>query len=304
VKRVVIAGGAGFVGSALARLLVARGLDVVVVDDLRAGSAAPDDVTFVLDDIRTPDLVCDVVRRHAADTIVHLAAIHYIPYCDSHPNETIEINVQGTANVLDAVAVPTVERLLFASTAAVYRPALEPHDEVSSLGPIDIYGLTKVAGEAMVGHLASSSAVVCSVARLFNVYGPGDTTPHLLPDLVGQVTRQLGVVDRPIRVELGNLSTQRDYVHVTDVAAALVTLLDGPGGTFNVGHGQSWDAQSLLGTIEAIIQRPIEVSQAAGRLRRVDRPSLRADVSVIGALGWKPEMDIPTGLRQMITGRS
>ena len=116
--------------------------------------------------------------------VVHLAAIHFIPYCNQHPFESADINIRGTINVLEACkAAASLEKVLFASTAAVYPISDTPHVETDAIGPMDIYGLSKVAGERLMNefHLASGTTTI--VCRFFNAFGPNETNPHLIPEI-------------------------------------------------------------------------------------------------------------------------
>lgn len=300
---ILITGGAGFVGTPLTRSLVQEGHRVVVIDDLRAGGAPPQDVErFVKGDVRDRDLVADAVRIAAPDVVLHLAAVHYIPYCDAHPYETIAINVTGTRNVLRACEAAGVGRVVLASTAAVYAPADVAHSEDDELGPVDIYGLTKTWNEVMLKRFAGDSGAVGIAARLFNVYGPGDTNRHLIPELVDQIKASDG---RQPTVELGNLDTVRDYVHVSDAAAAFRRLMDVEVEGFevvNVGSARGWKVSDVVAAASDSIGRPVEVIQSEARIRAVDRPVLIARTARIEELGWTAQVDLTAGMQDLLAG--
>ena len=125
-----------------------------------------------------------------------------------------------------------------ASTAAVYAPSEQPHDETSAIGPTDIYGLTKLWTEQLAELFHRKTGKPVGVARLFNVFGPGETNPHLIPTIVLQL-------QRGSELRLGNLRTKRDYVYVEDVARGLISLardrLAGKSVTCNLGTGHQYD---------------------------------------------------------------
>ena len=151
--KTLVTGGAGFVGSCLVRRLLERGHQVVVLDDMSRGSRAnlPSDENLLIieGDIRDEGSLREAMADRP-NHVFHLAALHYIPYCNAHPNKTISVNVHGTQCVLSAVReAGTVEKLIFASTAAVYAPASTPHVESEVPTPIDIYGVSKLFGEAL-----------------------------------------------------------------------------------------------------------------------------------------------------------
>jgi len=222
-KRVLVTGGAGFIGSHLSKYLINEGTEVLVVDNLFVGREefVPDSAVFKRVDICSGEIK-NVIREFDSDIVIHLAAIHYIPYCNAYPEETFEVNVMGTRNLLEAVDSYT--DFLFASSAAVYPPLDKPLTE-DLYGPIDIYGKTKLIGEDVV-RLMCKKAII---ARIFNVYGPNDLNPHLIPEIIRQVK------DGKRKVRLGNLTPRRDYIHVDDVCRAIIALLKhGKGGGYTI----------------------------------------------------------------------
>ena len=168
----------------------------------------------------TPRRSQTVMERADAQVVIHLAALHFIPACNRDPQRAIRVNVDGTQGVLKAAAdAASVVGVVVASTAAVYAPSTEAHSESSTIGPTDIYGLTKLWSEQLAELFARSTGKSVGIARLFNVFGPGETNPHLIPTIVRQL--QQGP-----ELRLGNLSTKRDYVYVEDVARGLIALAE------------------------------------------------------------------------------
>jgi UDP-glucose 4-epimerase len=299
-KDILVTGGAGFIGSHLARQLSASGANVLAADNSFSGAAGlvPDDVRFERADIRD-DAFRDLVREFDPDGIVHLAAIHYIPYCNANPEETFQVNVMGTRNLLAAAReLPGLESVVFGSSAAVYPPRENANPEASESGPMDIYGETKLIGEDLMELFHHETGVATTAARLFNVYGPDETNEHLIP----AVLKQVRAGDRTI--ELGNLTPKRDFVHVTDVARALETLLanaEAGYATYNVGTGSPHSVQEVVTRTAEALGEEIEIVQDDDRVRESDRPHLEADVSAIRAdHGWTPEVAFVDGLRDLL----
>jgi UDP-glucose 4-epimerase len=298
-RSTLVTGGAGFVGSSLVRALLARDYTVTVLDSLVNGAQEhlPDHehLRFLHGDV-TDERDVDRALASGVESVVHLAAHHFIPYCDAHPAETIRTNVFGTQRLLESAARSgSVRRLVFASTAAVYAPTTDAVKESDLVQPIDIYGISKRCGEEMVELFARRERISCVSARLFNVIGPRETNPHLLPDIIEQLTGADG------RLELGNLLPTRDYIYVDDVADALVRLLESDvRGSVNVGTGAAYSAREMVDEIEAILGKRLEVASVPERQRLGDRPVLLADNSRLRDLDWRPAGDFRESLRRTL----
>ena len=283
------------------RRLVAEGHQVAVVDDLSRGSAqnlepAGDQVTMVEQDITAG--LGRIVASCRPGVIFHLAALHYIPDCDADPARCIRVNVDGTRAVLDAgAAADQPIPVVLASSAAVYAPADEPHSEDDPLGPVDVYGYSKRWAEELVSGYGLRAAASVGIARLFNVFGPGETNPHFIPSLISQLQAARSV-------RLGNLSSRRDYVFVDDVADALASLARychrGQSVTVNVGTGRCYSGHEILqalGGLPAASASPAPIIDP-GRVRAIDRPVLQGSNDLAHkALGWAPSTSLLDGLQ-------
>jgi len=165
-------------------------------------------------------------------------------------------------------------RVVHASTAAVYAPSHDPVGEGARLAPTDVYGSTKLAAEGLLREHAGDGrrAVDLRVLRLFNVYGPGDSNPHLLPEILVQVRAS-------DEITLGNLESRRDYVHVRDVADLVRLLALGvtTDETVNVGTGVASSAREVVAELASVTGRDLSVVSATSRRRPSDRPVLVAD---------------------------
>jgi UDP-glucose 4-epimerase len=299
-RRILVSGGAGFIGSHLAERLVAVGERVSVVDDLSRGRREwlPRDAELHKLDLRDGDELGRAVARASPDIVVHLAALHFIPAVDGAPDLAWDVNVNATRALLDALARRPPELLLFASTAAVYPDQRGPIAESCQPRPLDLYGRTKLEGERLVGEFASMTGTRCVVARIFNVIGKRETNPHVVPELVGQLR------EGNVRVRLGNLEPRRDYTDVADVAVALERLLSLPGdcaSTFNLGSGRSVSVADLVQMCEQALGRPIEVAVEPRRRRTHDRAELVADSRLLQeTTGWQPARSLNETLAELL----
>ena len=294
--RVLITGGAGFVGSALWPRLVAAGHEVLVVDDLSTGiwgsGARP--VLFQEGALGDPALAV-TVRDFAPHLVFHLAARHYIPWCDAHPEQTREVNVDGLRWLLRSLEAAPPTTLVFASSAAVYGFSDTALPEVAALRPVGSYGESKREGERLLtAYAREHPAVRVAAARLFNVFGPGDRTPHVIPRLVDAVR-----AGEPVTV--GNLWPKRDYVFVDDVVDALLALAEGSGGwsVHNVAKGRGDSVLDVLRALQDIhgVDTAVHVDPACVR---EDDGHLVGDISRIRAsTGWSPRHSLRSGLEQM-----
>jgi len=275
--------------------------DVCVVDNLRSGP-----VRFDRDELPKMRLECidiadapaigSLMSEFRPDTIIHLAAIHYIPECEADPALAVRTNIDGTVNLL--LAAPENSRFVFASSGAVYKPDDKPHAEAeAALGPSDVYGFTKLHGEHYVKHFAQQRQLSAVVARLFNVVGPGETNPHLLPEIVAQLKAGRTTL------RLGNMTPKRDYIHVRDAARGFVTVaLKNTFGTaktltVNLGTSRSYSVAEIVAKLKDVAKIDFSLEQEQSRLRVVDRPHLAADIREINThFGWSPEATIDDAL--------
>jgi UDP-glucose 4-epimerase len=291
--RILITGGNGYVGRGLTRSLLDCG-ELLVIDNLRFGSVRfrEDDLRrFHLSNIDIADAegVRRVITEFDPEVIVHLAAIHYIPECNSDPVGATRANVSGTVNVL--AACPDGCRFVFASSGAVYKPSLEPHRESSSaIEPDDIYGTTKLHGEHYVTYFSTQRGFPAVIVRLFNVVGPGETNPHVLPEIVAQLKAGRNTIS------LGQTENRRDFIHIDDAVSGFRTVALAKNGInsgpdiINLASGVSYSVDDMLRFLEEVRGASTRVERSSDRVRPSDRPVMRADIGQIRRLyGWQPE---------------
>lgn len=296
---VLVTGAAGFIGSALCERLAADGRDVVAYDNLSRGRREylPGAVHFVEGDIRDAERLRRVIDGTRPGSVIHLAALHFIPYCIANPAETHEVNVEGTRLVLDACRGTSVRTVTFASSAAVYAPSDDPCvEDATPIGPLEVYGTSKVSGESLVQGFYEETGIPCTVLRLFNAIGRRETNPHVVPHIFESLRRS-------DTIPLGNTAPRRDYIDTHDIAAALVGATAAADGLriFNVGTGRAHAVTDLIGVLQTILGRELRVQQEAARVRATDRMLLLADTSRIeAAIGWRARIPLETTLRDLL----
>lgn len=296
-RRALVTGGYGFVGSRLCETLLERGYDVAVIDDLSVGSAEnlppamAAEVRSLVVDVRDVQTVERYVRELRPNAVFHLAAVHFIPTCEQQPTLAMSVNVAGTQSILEACAGVDIDAVVVASSGAVYTPSTDPHDEGAELGPTDIYGMTKAWTERLSEYFHRSTSTPVGIARLFNVVGPGETNPHLLPAIIEQI------VAGDDELRLGNLATRRDYVFSADVAEGLARLSEACVGdrpiVCNLGSEEALTGAELVEHVARAVGRDVTVTTDPERVRESDRPLLVSDCArAREVIGWHAETSI------------
>ena len=302
--RVLVTGGAGYIGSVICARLAARGHDVVVYDDLSRGhaEAVPAGMTLVRGDVRDADRLRETLMDAACDAVVHMAALAEVAESVAEPERYRSVNVDGTAAVIAAAVAAGAARLVFSSTAAVYgAPGRTPIDERDPLAPENPYGETKLACERLLEQARTRGVLACTALRYFNACGADDVhgedhdpESHLVPLALraardGTAIRVFGT-DYPTP----DGTCVRDYVHVADLADAHIAALEAlPGveGSFNLGTGNGDSVRAVLDTVASVTGLP---------LRRETAPRRAGDPPVLVAgnrraqleLGWRPRRSL------------
>lgn len=291
-KNILITGGAGFIGSEISKQLSLKNKNVVVLDNFSVGKRAS--ITkyaskIYTGDIRNYELVCKIIQENEIEAIIHLAAVHYIPYCNEHPCEVMDVNVTGTSQILLAANKMGVSRLLFASSAAVYKPKVGPHSEADLVAPVDIYGISKKLCEEYIRSYCEIHGIKYTIMRLFNVCGKGDLTPHLIPEIINQ--SKAGQT-----ITLGNTRTKRDYIRKEDVATAFVKALNNRRSfnqIFNVGTGRSTKVLDIFKMVKKLNKDDLYLKIKCCKKRQQDRIDLVADPNKIKQLlNWEPRHEL------------
>ncbi len=306
-KKILVTGGAGYIGSHVVRQLGERGEDIVILDNLSTGfEEAILFGEFVKGDVGDQALVSRILSEHGIDTVMHFAAHTIVPESVENPLKYYKNNTANTRNLLECCQNHGVEHFVFSSTAAVYGEPDNPvMSEDSPTAPINPYGMSKLMSEHMIRDLSKASHLRHVILRYFNVAG---SDPN---GIIGQRTRnatllikvaaEVAVGKRPHIYIFGtDYNTPdgtgvRDYIHVEDLASAHLKALDylrnqGESTTLNVGYGHGYSVREVLDTVSRVNGSPISIIEQ-GR-RAGDPPMLIAQSDKAKqVLDWQPQYD-------------
>ncbi|HEX5405437.1 MAG TPA: NAD-dependent epimerase/dehydratase family protein [Pseudonocardiaceae bacterium] len=299
--RILVTGGAGFIGSTLVDLLLARGHDVHVVDDLSRGSNLAEAGASTLHrlDINDPALV-DVCAEVAPEVICHLAAQIDVRHSVTDPANDARQNVLGTINVAEAARKAGTRKIVFASSGgSIYgTPDNLPVGEDTPVNPLSPYAVSKVSGELYLNAFRQLYGLECTILALANVYGPRQD-PHGEAGVIAIFARAL-LAGEPTRI-FGDGGNTRDYVYVGDVAAAFLAAT-GPAGNgrrYNIGTGVQTSDRELHRLVAAAAGRPDQPEPAPGRLGDLRASALDASRAA-AELGWTAQVPVAEGVRRTV----
>jgi UDP-glucose 4-epimerase len=290
--RVVITGGAGFVGRATVAAFAGRGNPVTVVDR----SARPDPaVRSVVGELTDPAVVAEAVAGGDVAGVVHLAAITSVLRSVEHPVATYQANVAVTQDLLEGCRQAGVERFILASTNAVVGDVGHATvDETASLRPLTPYGASKAAGEMLLCGYAGAYGMATCALRFTNIYGPGmGRKDSVLPRMM-----RAALADRGIQI-YGDGLQRRDFVHVTDAVAAVLAAWDRRfTGTVIIGSGQSVTVLELLDAVRTVTGRALPAEHVAAKSGEM--PAVIVDIRrAREQLGYRPSVSLLAGLTTM-----
>jgi UDP-glucose 4-epimerase len=305
--RLLVTGGAGYIGSIVSRLLLSRGHEVVVYDNLSGGhrAAVAAQARLVVGDLLDAQAL-ETVLGEGFDGVLHFAALALVGESVAHPERYYRTNVGGTLNLLEAMRAAGVGRLVFSSTCAVYgQPEEVPMSEAVQPRPLNAYGASKLAVDYMIGDFCRAHGLGAVSLRYFNVAGASggageDHQPetHLIPNILRVA---LGRLER-VEVYGTDYPTPdgtaiRDYIHIEDLGEAHVLGLDGarPGEhrIFNLGNGKGFSVRQVIAAAEEVTGRAIP---SVERPRREGDPPrlVAASDKIRTELGWSARKPLLT----------
>jgi UDP-glucose 4-epimerase len=302
--KVLVTGGAGFIGSHIAQRMAQDGHQVVILDNLATGrlvnlESFAEQVDFTEGDVRDAALVKELCQ--GCDLVFHQAAVVSVPYSVEHPQESHDVNIQGTLNTLLAARDAGVKRLVFASSAAIYGedPVL-PKQEQMRPTPISPYAVEKITGEHYLSAFHQLYGLQTVALRYFNVFGPRQDPSSPYSGVISIF------VDRLLRQQdpaiFGDGEQYRDFVFVQDVVQAnlLAATHDAaPGKVFNVGRGERTSLNQLVEILSRITG--YQASPTHGEPRAGDIRESLADITRIHeTLGYAPAVAVDKGLAALV----
>jgi UDP-glucose 4-epimerase len=299
--KLLVTGGAGYIGSIVSRSLLEAGHEVVVFDSLERGhrAAVAAEARLIVGDLRDADAI-NAATAEGFDGALHFAAYALVPESVTNPGLYYRNNVGGTQNLLEALVAANVPRLVFSSTCAVYGQVAEvPISELALTAPVNAYGASKLAADQMIGDFCNAYELGAVSLRYFNVAGAhGDSgevhepETHLIPNVIRAAlghTEQLEVYGSDYPTPDG--TAIRDYIHVDDLAdahlRALSAVQPGTQQIFNLGNGNGFSVREVIAATERVTGARIKVAE---RERRAGDPSVlvAASAKIREALGWEP----------------
>ncbi|MBE6970325.1 MAG: UDP-glucose 4-epimerase GalE [Ruminococcaceae bacterium] len=307
-KTILVAGGAGYIGSHMVALLVREGYEVLVADNLCTGhAAAVKGAKLLVGDVRDGAFLDEVFSRHKIDGVINFAAFSLVGESVTNPLKYYGNNVAGAQSLLEAMVRHGVDKIVFSSTAATYgEPEKQPIEETDRTEPTNPYGASKLAIEGMLKWCGKAYGIRYAALRYFNAAG-ADTAAeigedhhpesHLIP-IVLQVAlgkrERVGIFGDDYPTPDG--TCVRDYIHVQDLARAHLLALEyldrgGESGAFNLGSGTGYSVREIIETARTVTGRPIP---AAVEPRRAGDPSvlIASNAKAQEVLGWQPERSL------------
>jgi nucleoside-diphosphate-sugar epimerase len=314
-ENVLVTGGAGFIGSALVKRLLENDNRVTALDNFVTGdignlqdavgrvdgskSELDENINLVSGDILRSDL-SDLLETDDIDYVFHLAAEPYIPSCYDRPEEFFSVNANGTLKLLLACKEAGVERIVTYSSSEVYGTAQEvPMDETHRTYPQSTYAVSKLAADRLCFTLYHEQDVPVVILRQFNCYGPRETHPYIVPELIAQLSQTSDL-------SLGNINASRDLTYVTDAVRGASKLINSPeaeGEVVNLGYGEDFTVEDLAYMVaDEMDKEDIHIDIEQERFRPLDVQQLCCNYSKAEKLiGYEPTVSIQEGLARTVS---
>ena len=301
-RRILVTGGAGFIGSEVAAQLCRRRSKVTVFDDFSSGKieyvSSLDDITVVRGDVCDREEVASSVKDQ--EIVIHLAALPFIPDSYYYPEDFFRVNTMGSVNIVwQSIQSESVERLVHVSSSEVYGTALyTPMDEKHPTLPHSTYAVSKLAADRAVFAMHKEHGYPVVIVRPFNSYGPKVTQPYIVPEIASQLLNGRNPL------ELGNVNAIRDFTYVEDTARAIILAsieTRAVGETINIGSGRGASISDLAMLMAKILGREVTIHIDENRVRPYDVEKLICDFGKAQRiLNWSPTISLDEGLRMTL----
>lgn len=301
--KIVVTGGAGFIGSTIVQELVERGYkNILVFDNFSRGRrqyiencVRMNKAKIIEGDICDYDLLLRAIRN--SKYVFHEAALSS-NHCNSFPEECIKNNIRGTLNIIRAAANENVEKLLFASSGSIYgHPVYQPIDELHPLDPLAPYDISKLASEQLIRYF-SKKGLRYIIFRYFNVYGPRQISDPNYRPVIPEFIKNMLHGKRP--VIFGDGSQTTDFVHVRDIAQANILGMESDvfNEIFNVGTGRVVSIREISEIIETIMRTNIQPKFRPASIIVKKRQASIAKIEKL--LGYSPSVNLKDGLKETV----
>ena len=285
--KVIVTGASGFIGLNMVRVLSALGAEITVIDRMQPAERLVN-VQFEWADLRHLD------KTYEADYLIHLAAITNAGFAEKYPLDTFEVNVLGTVNLLNHVNIK--KRVLFPSTALVYKASSTPINEEAETDLSSVYALSKNVGEQVVKFHCQRIGVPYTIVRFFNIFGPGQMPMYIVPQVLSQIRENH-------RIEIRNGSVMRDLLFVEDCIDAVLKLSvtsTAENSEFNIGSGHIVSISDVAkAAAEASGFNDIEITDLEEFIE-FSPTSIMADIDKVqSTIDWFPKTNLKQGLKRM-----
>ena len=300
-KRILVTGGAGFIGSEVVSQLIKKNAMVSVLDNFSSGKKQylpkKKNLKIIKGDITDEKIISRSVKDQ--EFVIHLAALPFIPDSFYYPADFFNVNTTGSVNLLwKSIQSKTVTRFVHISTSEVYGTAQHiPMDENHPTAPHSTYAVSKLAGDRVAFTLHKENGFPIVIIRPFNSYGPQYTQPYIIPEIMNQLL--IGNKE----LMLGNINATRDFTYVSDTADAIIRSLDSKkaiGEIINVGSGNEISIKDLAFKISKVAKKKIKIRYDESRERPFDVNRLICDnKKALRLLGWKPKINMDQGLKKL-----
>ncbi|MBN1150500.1 GDP-mannose 4,6-dehydratase [candidate division WOR-3 bacterium] len=297
--KILVTGGAGFIGSNTCDELVKSGHEILVVDNLSSGKI--ENLTKKAKLITADIIDCDfdqIFGKNKFDTVIHFAAQIDVRKSVADPAFDMKVNIQGLLNLLDSAVKSEVKKIIFVSSAGVmYGDTESPADENNPPVPVSPYGVSKLAGEHYLRSYSHNFGIDFTVLRFTNVYGPRQD-PHGEAGVVAIFANQM--ISKKQSILYGHGKLQRDYVFVGDVVKAVSkALIAGSHETYNISTGVATSVSELFGEMRKFfkeIPEPVLMDTRPGELKK----SVASFAKAKKDLGWEPTTSLEEGLKKTV----
>lgn len=300
-EKVLIFGVGGFVGSYLSREFIEHGYAVIGTDKTRS-SILPSEVGFYESDLLETEAVEGLVNKIQPDIIVNLAAISSVGASWNIPQTTMQVNVVGALNIMEAAKKSEKKpKILFVGSSEEYVIYDFPMNEDRPLNASNPYGISKVTQEQFAKLYREQYGLKIYCVRPFNHTGVGQRDSFVLPSFCKQVA-EIEKSGEPGVMKVGNLKVKRDFSHVKDIVRAyrLIVESDNCEQIYNVGSGNAYSLEEMLRYIVSLSSQEIKVEIDQSRFRPTDQPVICCDYNLIKTeLGWEPQYTVFDALKEM-----